>query len=404
MFLNTSYRNVVGGLVCSLALVACGGGGGGSGDDDTAEPSTPSKESGVCGEQAGAINQEALNTTDCKYLSSYRLFADSADPTANANGTGIPYDLTTPLFTDYSSKYRFVFVPEGGEATYSAQEAVEFPVGTVISKTFSIPADTAFRGPENETMIETRLLIHRESGWVALPYIWNDDFTDAELQVAGGTVNVSMVHNGSQIDLAYQVPDKNQCKQCHQYNDGTTNGIEPIGPKARLLNRSFDYASGADNQLEYWQNAGILTGVPDDVAGIKTVPAYQDADATLLAGKSDTELMNLAKGYLDVNCAHCHRPEGGASNTGLHLEYWRDYATSLTKHGVCKKPVAYGGGSLSYDVVPGDAENSILHFRMASNQPGDKMPEIGRTIVHDEGLALVAAWISSLDSPSCEAP
>lgn len=404
MIFNKTGRSALGVLGCTLLLAACGGGGGGSGDDDTAEPTSPSKESGVCGELGGAINQAALNTADCKYLSSYRLFADAEDPTANPNATGIPYDLTTPLFTDYSSKYRFVFVPEGSQATYSANEAFEFPVGTVISKTFSIPADTAFRGPENETMVETRLLIHRESGWVALPYIWNDDFTDAELQVAGGTVNVSTVHNGSQIDLAYQVPDKNQCKQCHQYNDGATNGNVPIGPKARLLNRNLDYTSGAENQLAHWQQAGILTGVPADLNTIDTIPTYNDADATLLAGKSDTELMALAKGYMDVNCAHCHRPEGGASNTGLHLEYWRDYASEPTKHGVCKKPVAYGGGSLSYDVVPGDAANSILHFRMASNEPGDKMPEIGRTIVHDEGLALIEAWITSLDSPSCPAP
>lgn len=32
------------------------------------------------------------------------------------------------------------------------------------------------------------------------------------------------------------------------------------------------------------------------------------------------------------------------------------------------------------------------------------MPEIGRTIVHDEGLALIEAWINSLDSLSCPAP
>ncbi|WP_202980293.1 SO2930 family diheme c-type cytochrome [Marinobacter fonticola] len=400
MFLTMSYRNVLGGLVCSLALVACGGGGS-SGTDDTAEPASPGKESGVCGEQVGAVNQAALNTADCKFLSSYRLFADSGDPTAKANGTGTPYDLTTPLFTDYSSKYRFVFVPEGTQATYVSREAFDFPVGTVITKTFSIPADTAFRGPQNESMIETRLMIHRESGWVALPYIWNDDFTDAELRVAGGTVNVTTIHNGQQIDLAYQVPDKNQCKQCHQYSDGSTTGIEPIGPKARLLNRDFDYPSGAGNQLEHWQRAGILAGVPADVHSIETIPAYSDADATLLSGQSDAGLMALAKGYLDVNCAHCHRPEGGASNTGLHLEYWRDYETDPRKHGVCKKPVAYGGGSLSYDVVPGDAANSILHFRMASNQPGDKMPEIGRTIVHDEGLALIEAWIDSLDATTC---
>ncbi|WP_263316991.1 hypothetical protein [Marinobacter sp. R17] len=41
---------------------------------------------------------------------------------------------------------------------------------------------------------------------------------------------------------------------------------------------------------------------------------------------------------------------------------------------------------------------------MASTQPGDLMPELGRTVVHEEGLALVSAWIKRLDTPICPSP
>ncbi|MDG5498384.1 SO2930 family diheme c-type cytochrome [Marinobacter sp. BGYM27] len=400
-FLKT-YRGALGALACAAVLSACGGGG--SGDDDSAMPET-GKETGVCGQLAGDINQSALETADCQYLSSYRLFGDETNPTTAPNGTGIPYDLTTPLFTDYSSKYRFVFVPEGKQAQYSEKEAFDFPVGTVISKTFSMPADTAFRGFKNERLIETRLMIRRADGWATLPYIWNDDFSDATLQIAGGAVPVTTVHNGNQMEINYRVPDKTQCKQCHQVKVASESAseISPIGPKARLLNRNFNYPSGEENQLSHWEAAGILDGAPADKFGIDTIPAYTDADASLLSGKSDTELMALAKGYLDINCSHCHRPEGGASNTGLHLEYWREFAANLSHHGVCKKPVAYGGGSLSYDVVPGDAENSIIHFRMNTTKPGDKMPEIGRTSVHEEGVELISEWINRgmPSAPAC---
>lgn len=387
-------------LVCFAGLSACGGGGSSSGGDDTTETTdtgNESKESGVCGNGEGATNQDALASENCKFLSSYRLFKDPQNPTASPNANGVPYELTTPLFSDYTSKYRFIFVPGDKAVQYDDQEAFDFPVGTVISKTFSMPADTAFRGFDDETLIETRLLIHREAGWATLPYIWNDDFTDATLQIAGGEVNLDLVHNGRHIPVAYQVPDKNQCKQCHQLNTGDNDVITPIGPKARLLNRDYAYASGTENQLRHWEDAGILEGLPADTNTIQTVPAYTDEDAAGLSNKTDAELTQLAKGYLDINCSHCHRPEGGSSNTGLHLEYWRDLGTAPTKHGLCKKPVAYGGGSLSYDVVPGDAEKSILHFRMASNKPGDKMPELSRSIVHEEGLELVAAWINSLE-------
>ena len=98
-------------------------------------------------------------------LSDYRLFADASNPMENAND-GIIYDLTTPLFTDYANKYRFVFVPEGTEAAYRSQEVFDFPVGTVIAKTFTIQADLRDDSSAEE-IIETRILIHRKEGWTS---------------------------------------------------------------------------------------------------------------------------------------------------------------------------------------------------------------------------------------------
>jgi hypothetical protein len=48
----------------------------------------------------------------------------------------LPYDLATPLFTDYAHKLRTVWMPEGKAARYSAGEEFDFPVGTIHSKTF----------------------------------------------------------------------------------------------------------------------------------------------------------------------------------------------------------------------------------------------------------------------------
>lgn len=382
----------------SILLSACGG----SSSDDTAKtPETPAipQESGVCGQSGEGINHDALMSTNCQYLSSYRLFNDPANPTAEPNEDGIPYDLSTALFSDYTSKYRFVFVPEGEQAQYSEDEAFDFPVGTVITKTFSLPASTAFRGFDNEAMLETRLLIHRANGWTALPYVWDKEGNLATFKAAGAFLDVSTVHNGQQFDFTYEVPDTNMCKQCHQFNTADSSLFTPIGPKARLLNNEYNYAGGTENQLVHWEAAGILAALPSDLTTIATVPAYEDKDKPLLTTKSDEDLMDLAKGYLDINCAHCHRPEGGASNTKLNLEFWRSYEDNKTEHGRCKTPLAYtdrSGNGLKVDLVPGNAEQSILHARINTVKPRERMPEIGRSLVHQEGVALVASWINSL--------
>ncbi len=129
---------------------------------------------------------------DCPNLSNYRLFADPADPRTKPNSGGVIYDLNTPLFTDYANKYRFVFVPAGTKAAYRERDVFDFPVGTIIAKTFAIQADQRLADSAEE-IIETRVLIHRKEGWKALPYIWNADKSEAVLTVAGGTQNVSWV-------------------------------------------------------------------------------------------------------------------------------------------------------------------------------------------------------------------
>ena len=60
-------------------------------------------------------------------------------------------------------------------------------------------------------------------------------------------------------------------------------------------------------------------------------------------------------------------------------------------------------GALFYDVVPGKPDESILLYRMLSTAPAIAMPEIGRSLVHDEGVDLVRAWIAGL-SGDCSAP
>lgn len=55
-------------------------------------------------------------------------------------------------------------------------------------------------------IIETRLLLHRAEGWVALPYVWNADGKDATLKIGGVRKAVEFAKaDGSKMAISYAV-------------------------------------------------------------------------------------------------------------------------------------------------------------------------------------------------------
>lgn len=321
-----------------------------------------------------------------KFLSEMNFFhvVDGKLTTEPNNGV-VPYDVTTPLFSDYTEKYRYVWMPEGVSAEYNDLGPFDFPVGTVLIKTFSYLND--MRDPaKGERIIETRLLINNSQGWKGWVYLWNEDRSDAELKIAGTTVDVEWIHSdGETRTNNYIVPNINQCKGCHE-QDGK---LSPLGPKARYLNREYDYHGGAMNQITRLQDAGYLKGAPADLSSIDTVVDYSDESAPL---------DKRARAWLEINCMHCHNPVGPASTTGFVLDY---YETDPVKLGVLKPPVAAGRGSggLLFDIVPGKPEESILIYRIESTDPGIMMPELPRRLVHKESAKLIRQWIEEMEMP-----
>ena len=330
----------------------------------------------------GVALKALLASTPAPTLAAYHLFTDDGAQHASAGVT--PYTLNTPLFSDYAEKTRFLYLPPGTHSVYRAQGAVELPVGATLIKTFAYPADLRRPG-EAVRKIETRLLIHRRSGWVALTYVWNEAQTEAVLKRAGKRLDVSFTDaHGQARQVDYHVPNQNQCKECHSL----LGRIAPIGVKARNLNGVFAYPEGPENQLAHWTRTGLITGAP----------APDKAPRTAVWDSTSEPLEARARAYLDGNCGHCHNPKGMASNTGLFLDLEEQRPARI---GIGKRPVAAGKGSgdLETDLVPGRPDASIIAFRMASTDPGVMMPELGRSLVHDEGLALVRDYIAKLQKP-----
>ena len=126
------------------------------------------------------------------------------------------YKLNNALFSDYSYKKRFIYFPEGKKMSYRPEGVMKFDVGSIIIKNFYYPLD--FRNPEGEKqIIETRLLIKEENqSWKTLSYVWNDEQTDAFVNIIGGETPVSWIdHKGKSQNLNYVIPNQTQCKSCH---------------------------------------------------------------------------------------------------------------------------------------------------------------------------------------------
>lgn len=276
-----------------------------------------------------------------------------------------PYALNTPLWSDGAEKLRFIYLPAGTRLAADGEGLLQFPVGSAIIKTFAFGSGAT----EERRLIETRVLLHRADGWVALPYRWNAEQTDATLALAGGRVDLTTPAGEA---ISYAIPNKNQCKTCHS-KDGQ---VIPIGPKARNLSAAW---------LASMVKKGALDRVPARGGTLPVWAARKPADP---AGP-------LARAYLDVNCAHCHQPGGGASNSGLDLRWEQADPHAI---GIMKRPVAAGrgAGGNDFSIVPGHPDKSILLYRMDSAEPGIAMPELGKSSVDRDGVAIVRRWIAEM--------
>lgn len=334
----------------------------------------------LCENIGAGINWDAALLVNCPNLSSYNLFTDSRDPLSKPQDGGFPYDLTTPLFSDYASKDRVLFLPPGTSADYHPTQAFALPVGAVIAKTFFFPADLG-NPNSSKKIVETRLLIHRDKGWTGLAYQWNEDQSEAKLIRGGAAVNVRWLDSqGQEHSNSYRIPNMAQCVGCH------LNGA-PIGVKAGYLNKSGHGELSGQNQLQFLIKSGRLTGAPEDFSSIPRYAIWNDPKSGTLADRALT--------YLDINCAHCHNPSGKANTSALFLQLGQEAGINS---GLCKPPIAAGrgtGGTL-FDIVPGQPEKSLLVDRLNSTKAAVKMPEVAKTMVHAEGVDLVSQWIRSL--------
>lgn len=302
-------------------------------------------------------------------LSEYGFFSGDLNKLVPAEFV-YPYTLNAALFSDYAEKERFLYLPEGKKLEYVDDDNFSYPDGCILIKNFFYRNEDGGR-----QIVETRLLRKSEEMWQPLTYVWNESQTEAFFWPIGH--NVEVYNNTIGSKLKYTVPDLNQCKNCHM-KEGM---VKPIGPSPANLNLT-DEKSGINQLLEM---KNVIVNIPDP----KEITSYVDYN------DDNKSLEDRARSYLHINCGSCHRSEGSAKTSGLDLTSGHDDDYAL---GINKAPIAAGkasGGRL-YDIVPGKPDESILLYRMENNDPAIRMPEIGRKVVHTEGVALIRRWIAEL--------
>ncbi len=269
------------------------------------------------------------------------------------------YEVTSSLFTDYAKKQRLIRLPEGEKMTYNNSNLLpNFPDNTLIAKTFYYKLDETNPSSANR-VLETRIFLKINGVWEVGEYVWNAAQTDAAFTIQGSEIPVSYTNESGEVkDINYLIPSKQDCFTCHNNNEVTL----PIGMKLRNMNFTPDFTNG-QNQLDYLTSNGYLENVTP--TAITVLPEWTN---------TNNDILNRGRAYIDINCAHCHNPGGSVTNFGLDFRF----ETPFSETGIY-------------------ANRGEIESRTQSNIPTFRMPQLGRTIIHEEAVTMLLEYLDAIE-------
>ncbi|MFN0052124.1 MAG: PQQ-dependent sugar dehydrogenase [Planctomycetales bacterium] len=315
-------------------------------------------------------------------LSQTGLFASVGDQTP-APGV-VPYSINAQPWSDHARGERWVAIPESQVIKTDTPQWV-FPQDSVLVKTLTIEREVG--RPETRRRLETQLLHFDGGEWLPYTYQWNDEQTDAVLVGPAGAERVLEVKDpaapGGLRRQTWRFPSRAECQRCHNKWSGP-----PLAFHTPQLNRTDNLHGFRYPQLDALSAMQVLEKNPPG----ETLPQLADPY------DPQADLDGRARGYLQVNCAHCHRMHAGSSVLSkMH------YDLPLEKTDMVGVRPTQGtfGMHAPQVIAPGDPYRSVLLYRLAKLGAG-RMPHIGSSEVDHEGVALIAQWIGGLPEPKLE--
>jgi hypothetical protein len=305
-------------------------------------------------------------------LSETGLFTSTA-ALAAAPGV-VPYEIGASLWSDGARARRHLAVAAWQHVTVDSanDDRWMLPDGSAVARTLELDTNL---GPRR---VETQLMYREHGAWQFSTYAWNAEQTDAELVLAeGATLPVPGI-----ADRSWHFSARSECTVCHTANTQFT-----LGLSTAQLNRDADYSPlgrRVENQIAALSEVGLL----------KPTPAVPPAVSARRVSPFDPTqpLEARARSYLDINCAHCHRPNGVGGRAAFQMVE----SQPLDKTGLINgKPLVPLLEPDARIITPGDPAHSELFHRLTLRE-GGRMPLLGSATPDEAGIDLIRAWISSL--------
>jgi mono/diheme cytochrome c family protein len=293
-----------------------------------------------------------------------------------------PYEPSVPAWADFAAVRRWVRLPEGTAAGWSADGFWALPQGTMWVEHFEL--ETVRGDPASRVRLETRVLVRTADGVFGVSFRWDEAAADAVLvNELGEERALAVCEGGACRTQTWRMPARAECVACHSAGVGFAPGFS-----TRQLNRPFTYPEGAAaNQLTAMARAGLLDTDPGPPDALPALPRRTDAGAPL---------ETRARAWLDVNCAACHQP-GGASGAGFDVRF----ATALGATGLVGGAARDTLGDPATRLIsPDHPEHSAVALRVAQRGTSRQMPPLWSTEVDPLGALLVREWVVRLAQPS----
>jgi len=312
-----------------------------------------------CGGDEQAPERERWLDTPLKpfpeALSEVGIYPDPTD-LDHTHPRAFAYRPRSQLWSNGLEKQRFLVLPPGSRIT-TDEDRFDFPVGTVLFKTFS----------DKEGPVETRLLRRADDGWDYATYQWQA--RDATLLEGQRGVDVRVQTEYGSVD--HTIPFTKACQECH---DSSPSGVLGFQPQ-QLLGPSD--STTEESELDRAIQSGLLDEDPE----------VDDALEPF-----DTKTREVV-GYLLGNCVHCHNGGNGVASS-------YDLSPSVALDNIIDHPTESSASKAGIRVVPGSPESSIL-FLAVSGETDDPeikpMPPLGVQLRDPVGVELLRSWIESLD-------
>lgn len=343
----------------------------------------PCLDDGICAMglngQIWEIQENVVAETIPKLLSESGAF-DNLE-TLTPSGGIMPYEINAPLWSDGSTKKRWISLPDTSKIVFDINDTWTFPEGTVLIKHFELAINE-----DSIKRLETRFfVVDLDKNGYGLTYRWNS--TDTEAILVGSeeaiTDTLEVLTNVDNSQQIWSYPTRSQCLQCHNNNADFV-----LGLKTAQMNRNVMSTGpmGPVNQIELWRELDFF----------KEHEFTEELPSLSSIGDTTFSLQHRVRSYLDANCSHCHQP------FGVNTNFDARFATALPSQKILSHEVVSQNSITGNNIItPGNTESSEMWIRDAS-LGSNKMPPIAKSKLDEQYLNVLTQWIESIQVPGNE--